>query len=274
MLLINILVGRLMDQGTKVCYKCKVEKSLDGFHNSKRHADGKRPCCKACKKHQDEFPKRTREQYSQEIAENIKNQSKICGCCGILKSFDDYGYSKYTVYKKQHKCRECVTDYCKEYTEENKAHIKERMRLHEQKNKERLNLYRESRKEHKRNIDIEYRKINADKISTRRETNKEKYKITRQEYKKRNKSKILADNAKRVAQKLQAIPKWANLLTIRAIYDKCSKLSSETGIKHHVDHLVPLRNKLVCGLHCEDNLRVVVATENLRKSNVFWPDMP
>lgn len=40
-----------------------------------------------------------------------------------------------------------------------------------------------------------------------------------------------------------------------------------TGIEWHVDHVVPLKGKLVCGLHVWTNLRVIPKTLNLRKGN-------
>ena len=63
--------------------------------------------------------------------------------------------------------------------------------------------------------------------------------------------------------KLQATPHWANQEVIKQIY----KEATEKGM--HVDHIVPLNNPLVCGLHCEFNLQILPATENLRKSNKF-----
>lgn len=81
-------------------------------------------------------------------------------------------------------------------------------------------------------------------------------------------------SANRRAAKLQATPEWASEALILAIYEECQLLSEETGIPHHVDHAVPLISDIVCGLHCEDNLQILPALDNLSKGNRHWPDMP
>lgn len=40
-----------------------------------------------------------------------------------------------------------------------------------------------------------------------------------------------------------------------------------TGIEWHVDHIIPLKGKEVCGLHLWTNLRVIPKLHNLRKGN-------
>ncbi|AXS80633.1 hypothetical protein HYN24_11740 [Dechloromonas sp. HYN0024] len=72
----------------------------------------------------------------------------------------------------------------------------------------------------------------------------------------------------------QAIPKWTNFVAIWWFYEERDRLIVETGIKHHVHHIVPISNDWVCGLHNEFNLQVTTAKENLSMSNRFWPDMP
>lgn len=87
----------------------------------------------------------------------------------------------------------------------------------------------------------------------------------------RRASLIRHHSAKRRATKLRSTPAWANLQAIAAIYVEADRLTRETGVQHHVDHDVPLQHPLVCGLHVENNLRVLTAAANIRKSNKFDP---
>lgn len=68
-----------------------------------------------------------------------------------------------------------------------------------------------------------------------------------------------------------ATPPWLSdeqLQQIRAIY-----VSADEELEH-VDHIVPLSNPLVSGLHVPWNLQVMTIKGNLSKSNNYWPDMP
>ena len=79
---------------------------------------------------------------------------------------------------------------------------------------------------------------------------------------------ILTANVKaRQASKLRAMPSWANKDAIKAFYIEAARITRETGIPHHVDHIIPLRGKYVWGFHVEGNLQVIPARENLRKNN-------
>ena len=86
-----------------------------------------------------------------------------------------------------------------------------------------------------------------------------------------NKAWFKTWNAKRRAQLVNATVSWADLNKIKAIYEEAIRLTKETGIQHHVDHIIPLNSKYVCGLHVEYNLQILTEEENLTKSNRFAP---
>jgi hypothetical protein len=73
----------------------------------------------------------------------------------------------------------------------------------------------------------------------------------------------------RKATKLKATPAWADQEQIKRIYVACAKITKQTGIEHHVDHIIPLQGEDVCGLHVENNLAIIPAKMNLQKSNRF-----
>lgn len=67
-----------------------------------------------------------------------------------------------------------------------------------------------------------------------------------------------------------ATPPW---LTAHMIEDIHSVYKS-AGDDDHVDHIVPLKNEMVCGLHVPWNLQVLPAAVNMSKSNKWWPGHP
>ena len=78
---------------------------------------------------------------------------------------------------------------------------------------------------------------------------------------------------RRNAQKKKALVLWANESKILDMYKLAENLSKKTGIKYHVDHIYPLQSNFICGLHCEANLQVIPAIENIKKSNKFIGDL-
>ena len=91
----------------------------------------------------------------------------------------------------------------------------------------------------------------------------------RQRYHDSDKTQYYANNALRRASKLQATPAWSETEQIVTLYKEAKILEEETGIKQHIDHRVPLKNPLVCGLHCISNLQILSASANLSKHNRF-----
>lgn len=69
----------------------------------------------------------------------------------------------------------------------------------------------------------------------------------------------------------RATPKWADKDEIKAVYKMARRLSKITGVKHEVDHVIPLVHPYVCGLHVVENMQVMPARDNRLKGNFFYP---
>jgi hypothetical protein len=78
--------------------------------------------------------------------------------------------------------------------------------------------------------------------------------------------------AKRHARKLHATPAWANHEEIKTFYVVANLFTKRLGVPFHVDHVVPLQGKNVCGLHVESNLQILTGLENITKKNRWTPD--
>lgn len=92
----------------------------------------------------------------------------------------------------------------------------------------------------------------------------------RNAWKTQNQDQVLADNKVRRRKHRQATPPWITRkqkTEMRALYQAAIHLSKTTGERYVVDHIVPLRSEVVCGLHVPWNLRVITQEENLKKSN-------
>lgn len=100
-------------------------------------------------------------------------------------------------------------------------------------------------------------------LEARRAANRARYVL--------NKPKYIANNKARKAALSKQQPGWADPSAIRAIYIEAAEITRKTGVMHHVDHIVPLRGKLVTGLHVIHNLRIITAQENMSKYNKWQP---
>lgn len=101
--------------------------------------------------------------------------------------------------------------------------------------------------------------------------NPEKERQRAKEWRKANPSKANFLRAKRIADTLQRTPKWLtkmDLFEIQCIYAYRTALKA-IGLDYHVDHIIPLRGKIVSGLHVPTNLQILHAKANSSKSNSF-----
>ena len=68
----------------------------------------------------------------------------------------------------------------------------------------------------------------------------------------------------RVIRRGGSVSSIYNIEFCTPFYAESRRLTRETGIQHHVDHIVPLAKG---GLHCQTNLQVLTASENIAKGD-------
>ena len=123
----------------------------------------------------------------------------------------------------------------------------------------------EEKKARKRAYDLAYYQRNSERIKAR--TN-----AAAPGWRKRNPAKYLAIRYNRVKSLRQATPKWLN----EAQWEEMNQrylLAREcrvlTGDLYHVDHVVPIKGKNVCGLHVPWNLQILPQDLNDKKGNEY-----
>ena len=133
-------------------------------------------------------------------------------------------------------------------------------------------------RECKRNLDRLYAKLNREKAKQNAKewyNNNKEYALERmkqynQQWRIENKDKNCSKSNKYRAAKLKATPSWVDeehKWLIDEVYHLAQVRSKVTGISWHVDHIVPLKGKDVCGLHVIENLQVIPSKQNLQKGN-------
>lgn len=104
--------------------------------------------------------------------------------------------------------------------------------------------------------------------------NRERISRANKQWRYTNPDKHAARSAAYRAAKSRRTPSWLtpdDLTEIRQFYAFAQQLREETGIDWHVDHILPLRGERISGLHVPNNLRVIPADQNLRKSARYTP---
>ena len=80
-------------------------------------------------------------------------------------------------------------------------------------------------------------------------------------------NKIKYENKLSLATPVWLTPEdWA---AMNAVYHKARAMTRESGIRHEVDHILPINGKTVSGLHVPLNLQILTQSANVSKSNRY-----
>jgi transposase len=149
----------------------------------------------------------------------------------------------------------------KNWVEQNRSRARAAEKAWRKKNEEAV-------KERDKKRHSEYYNKNKDKLSRRqaeyRKQNPDKVRAGRAAYKKQNLDKVAASASRRRAR-MRGVPQPHSIiekLMVQNYYEEAARLSKETGVPHHVDHIWPISKG---GPHLPWNLQVITGSENCSK---------
>lgn len=172
---------------------------------------------------------------------DLNPKFKVCTTCKVEKSLTEYSPRKGRPLGVHYSCKVCLALKAKE-----------------------------ARKTKK--LSKEQKELARVRSKLWRRENPVRNKVMKSEWRLLNLHVKNAANARRRSSKLQATPTWLSgemLTEIKNFYWLAQDLRSVTGGDYHVDHIVPLINPSICGLHVPWNLQVLPADLNLQKGNTY-----
>lgn len=226
------------DVELKTCTKCGEAKPLKCFGTRKRESGVRYfSRCKSCKSMID--------------AENyMKCREKRLKQCA----------------ERRKRCKAEIADYMREYYQRNRESIIAKTKAYQ--NRPDRKQADSDRQMHRYLSNREQIRKKQQERSQTPEAKAASKRIYQRHYS-QNKAYYVAKGATRRAMRIQATPPWVTLKEIQPFYELAKRLTQETGTKHVVDHIIPLKHSAVCGLHVPDNLQVITESENLSKFNKF-----
>lgn len=220
---------------------------------------------------------------------------KTCRTCGFAQPLSDFHRCKSSDDGRNSQCKSCASDAWRK-----------RYSLNAESEKARIRKYRSERRNKFRELDRQRRNNNKEKEATRHrdyyqrnrakvderkrqytaenidliKARAQKYRDSRRDelrekaraYYRKNKPKYAARTRARQVAIARSCRDFSLGFGVKFLYTTSAYLSTTTMERWHVDHIVPLKNPKVCGLHVLANLRVVPAVDNLKKNNKFVSD--
>ena len=172
------------------------------------------------------------------VNENVKGD---CSKCGLFTALATANRSRKTgemLYRSW--CASCEKQRKAKWVQENIDHVLTKTLEYQKQHPEQVKATKKKWADNNKEYQLAYKRSSRAKYP-------EKYRA--------------AVSARRARVKQQK-PAWETFSRLRSFYEKCPQ-------GYHVDHVIPLRGKLVSGLHVLENLQYLPASENMAKRNHF-----
>lgn len=199
------------------------------------------------------------------------NASKICSRCRLELSLDKFYKTSANKVGFESACKECKNAY-------------QRHRWHNDK-KHRDRHFQYSLKYRKYPAPIREIKCSSCGVIVKTKTSPNTTGLCRgcakklysAQWTRENLSKKASCRSRRRSAQLMATPKWltkTHLEEIEEFYVLARELAwlNQDGSVFHVDHIIPLLGRNVCGLHVPWNLQLLPASLNISKGNRYGTD--
>lgn len=181
---------------------------------------------------------------------------KTCTVCGTEKSKNDFYVKDKKTGRLSASCKVCHNQKVMEWQNDNRDKVRGYIR-----------------KCCKRAYDNNPEKY-KEKSRLKRAANPERAReIVNRSYKKiydNNRPRERARHNMYYSKRREAKPKWLTSIQkamLQEFYDIASARQMQTGIKYHVDHILPINGENSCGLHVPWNLQILTEAENCAKKN-------
>lgn len=196
---------------------------------------------------------------------------RICRKCGIKKSLNEFHKDKKATEGHSQRCKECARRHTREWNAMNREKKRRTNRAWDAENIDRVRSYTEEYRTQKKD---RYKTLERERAKKNSAQIVEKVRRWRAAHPVRNSIQKRRDAANRRARLKMAYPSWADKEKIAAIYAEADRITRETGIPHEVDHIFPLAGRLSCGLHVHQNLQILTASQNRKKSYKEYEEWP
>jgi hypothetical protein len=285
----------------KICSTCKIEKDASFFGKDKNRPDGLNPLCKDCKRIGGK-------EYQKRIKVRAKNipETKTCACCKIEKNASLFSRDASRKNGLNPYCKECLSLKGKESYKKNKDGVLKKQKEYVEKVKNTIKnipiekfcpdckktkkseffckdstsldglnrICKDCANIHGRALWAKYPEKYLQKGREKWAKNPEAAReATRKSYKK-YRLKNLAALKNRKMLRAKRTPPWAKEMMndyMALMFKFRDALTHRTGIKHSIEHIIPLRGKLVSGLNVPWNISLDPLLKNISKNNKFEP---